>query len=106
MRAGVQPIPFTPNSRRNMNFWVRNESGAIKMPKSAKLGMVCMVFTTTKMGFSKNCRLKAVIPRAMPMKAATVVDDISSKIMIGGTEVGVMQHIDQWESVQKDMGFI
>lgn len=40
------------------------------------------------------------------MQAAAVVDDISSKIMIGGTDVTVMQHINQWQSVQNELGFM
>ena len=40
------------------------------------------------------------------MQAAAVVDNISSSIMIGGTDTSVMQHINQWQSVQKEMGFI
>ena len=40
------------------------------------------------------------------MQAAAVVDDISSKILIGGTDVSVKQHIHQWQNVQKELGFI
>lgn len=40
------------------------------------------------------------------MQAAAVVDDISLKLMVGGTEDGVNDHLNKWLQVQKGMGFI
>ncbi len=40
------------------------------------------------------------------MEAASVVDDISSKVLVGGTEEGVLEHVNLWSDVQKNMGFI
>ena len=40
------------------------------------------------------------------MQAAAVVDNLSSKIMVGGTEEGIVQHLGKWMSIQKEMGFI
>jgi hypothetical protein len=40
------------------------------------------------------------------MQAAAVVDDLSLKMMVGGTEEGVTEHLNQWLDVQKELGFI
>jgi hypothetical protein len=40
------------------------------------------------------------------MQAAAVVDNLSSKMLIGGTEEGVMEHLNLWRDVQIKLGYL
>lgn len=40
------------------------------------------------------------------MQAAAVVDDLSLRMMIGGTAEGITEHLNQWLEVQKELGFV
>ncbi len=40
------------------------------------------------------------------MKASAVVDNLSLKMLVGGTEQGIEEHLDSWAGVQKNMGYI
>jgi hypothetical protein len=40
------------------------------------------------------------------MQAAAVVDNLSSKMLIGGTEEGGMEHLNLWRDVQIKLGYL
>jgi hypothetical protein len=40
------------------------------------------------------------------MQASAVVDNLSLKILVGGTENGITEHLNDWLEVQKELGFI
>jgi hypothetical protein len=40
------------------------------------------------------------------MQAASVVDNLSSKIMVGGTEEGVLEHLGLWGEIQREIGLL
>lgn len=40
------------------------------------------------------------------MQAAAVVDNLSSRMLIGGTEEGVREHLNLWADVQKELGYL
>jgi hypothetical protein len=58
IRAGAQPIPCIPKSRRTGYLWESSARGAIIRPKRARLGRVWTVFTKKKIGRSKILFLK------------------------------------------------
>lgn len=40
------------------------------------------------------------------MQAAAVVDGLSSKLLVGGTEEGVTHHVQRWSEVQEKLGYL
>ena len=40
------------------------------------------------------------------MQAAAVVDNLSLKLMVGGTEEEINNHLKKWQDVQKQLGFV
>ena len=76
IRAGAHPIPPIPMEASSGIFLDATARGAIKSPKSARLGMVWRVLTAERMKALVLLFLKAAIPSGNPM---TVPRDTAEK---------------------------